>query len=132
MPLRKVSTHVSLHSSHRYMGRNFSLSLNFLHINGLLCPKISMPECNTILKAYKMYRYLCKADTCTTFGHDFVVAIRAIFLLCFKRHVVSDISCLFAGNLWNGEQCPGSPLYNHAPTRTPLSRSSRELFVNCP
>ena len=40
------------------MGRNFSLSLNFLHIDGRLNSNISMPECNTILRAYKMYRYL--------------------------------------------------------------------------
>ena len=74
---------------------------------------------------------LCKADTRTTFGHDFVMASHAILSALFLAACcLCDISCLFVGDLWNGEQYPGSPMYTPALTKAPLSRSSRELFVN--
>ena len=49
----------------------------------------------------------------------------SLCLLCFKGHV--DISCLFAGNLWNGKQCPRSPIY----TLHQHERHCRAVVMNC-
>ena len=61
----------------------------------------------------------CRGKSC-----HFVCFVVAACCLC-------DICCLPAGDLQNGEQCPGSPVYTHAPPRAPLSRISRELLLNC-
>ena len=58
---------------------------------------------------------------------------KSCHLVCFvvAACCLCDISCLLACDLWNGDQCPGSPVYTHAPTRAPLSCISRELLLNC-
>ena len=61
----------------------------------------------------------CRGKSC-----HFVCFVVVACCLC-------DISCLLAGDLQNGEQCPGSPVYTYAPPRAPLSRISRELLLNC-
>ena len=61
----------------------------------------------------------CRGKTC-----HFVCFLVAACCLC-------DISCLLAGHLWNGEQCPGCHVYTHPPTGAPLSRISHELHLNC-
>ena len=68
---------------------------------------------------HDFWPWFCRGKSC-----HFVCFLIAACCLC-------EISYLPAGDLWNGEQCPKSPVYTHTPTWAALSRISRELLLNC-